>query len=169
MIFMSQSSITDPARESAWDVWYAEHLDVMASVPGVSSAQRFRTEAPGHPRSLAMYTFASADIFKDPYYLSIRGQGEWQSLVDRRFYHRNLFDGLDATPDVPATSRLLVADRAEPETIPGFEFTWLRAVAIDRSTPYRGIAVVSEAVASRVPNDGRIAVHRPVSVRIKGR
>ena len=35
MIFMSQSGLLDPSRAAAWDAWYLEHLDVMASVPGV--------------------------------------------------------------------------------------------------------------------------------------
>ena len=48
MIFMSQSGITDPARSADWDAWYVEHLNVMRSVPGISSAQRFATDAPAY-------------------------------------------------------------------------------------------------------------------------
>lgn len=166
MIFMSQSGITDPKREADWDQWYRGHLDIMLSVPGVGSAQRFKTATPGHPPSLAMYTFASAAIFQDPYYLSIRGQGEWQSLVDRRHYHRNLFDGLDATPDVPAAACLLVADRAQPDAAGAIRFTWLKAVAIDRSTPYRGLAVVPTIDAERLAQDGGIGIYRPVTPRL---
>ena len=83
MIFMSQSAIVDATCEAQWDDWYLEHLQVMLTVPGVDSAQRFKTSSPGYPRSLAMYTFASADIFNDPYYLGIRGQGEWVALPAR--------------------------------------------------------------------------------------
>src|SRR5262245_33970359 len=111
MIFMSQSGITDPARAADWDVWYLEHLNIMLTVPGVSSAQRFVTEAPGYSPSLAMYTMRGAEVFQDPYYLSVRGMGEWQQLVDRQHYHRNLFSGLDRAPPVPTHARLIVADR----------------------------------------------------------
>jgi len=43
MIFMSQSGLTDPSREKAWAAWYADHLRVMVTVPGITSAQRFTT------------------------------------------------------------------------------------------------------------------------------
>jgi hypothetical protein len=42
MIFNSQSGITDNSRAADWDAWYLEHLRIMATVPGVSSAQRFK-------------------------------------------------------------------------------------------------------------------------------
>ena len=54
MIFMSQSGITDPARAVEWDAWYVEHLRIMLTVPGISSTQRFKTDSPGYPPSLAM-------------------------------------------------------------------------------------------------------------------
>ena len=72
MIFMSQSGITDPSRERDWDAWYFKHLEIMATVPGISSAQRFRTKTEGHSPSLAMYSVASPDVFQD------HGTG-WQS------------------------------------------------------------------------------------------
>lgn len=165
MIFISQSGLTDRAREAAWDEWYVEHLRIMASVPGVSSAQRFKTDTPGFSPSLAMYSFASADIFKDPYYLGVRGMGEWQALIDRRYYQRNLFEGLDHAPLVADDARLLIADRERAGgAIAGVQFVWLKCVGIDYSTPYRGIAVVA---AARLPAlDATIAVYRPASPRM---
>jgi hypothetical protein len=168
MIFMSQTGLIDTRREADWDRWYEAHLCIMASVPGVTSAQRFRTSTPDYSPSLALYTVASAEVFTNPYYLSIRGLGEWDSLVNRRHYHRNLFDGLDIAPDVPLTHCLLIADRAAPETH-AVRFVWLKAVAIDQSTPYRGIAVVAAAAANRIGPDERIAVYRPVAPALAGR
>jgi hypothetical protein len=165
MIFMSQSGITQPARESEWDRWYIEHLTVMATVPGVGSAQRFKTGTPGHSPSLAMYTFASAEVFSDPYYLSVRGMGEWLTLIDRRFYRRNLFDGMARAPAVSDGEILLLADRDAPVRAPGDpDWTWLECVGIDRSTPYRGIAIVPESAAAAM-RDPRIAVYAPVTKR----
>ena len=162
MIFISQSGLTDTAREAAWDEWYVEHLRIMATVPGISSAQRFKTDTPGYPPSLAIYSVASADVFNDPYYLSVRGMGEWLPLIDRRYYNRNLFAGLDHAPQVAEDERLLLADRARAEgAIGGIEFTWLECVGLDRSTPYRGLAVVA---AARLPAlDATVAVYRPVT------
>jgi len=167
MIFVSQSGITDVTREAQLDQWYVEHLRIMATVPGVSSAQRFKTDTPGFPPSLAIYSVASAAVFEDPYYLSVRGMGEWLPLIDRRYYRRNLFEGLEYAPLVADDARLLVADRAQPEgAIGGIEFTWLKCVGIDRSTPYRGIAV---ADAARLPLlDATVGVYRPVTPRMAG-
>lgn len=164
MIFMSQSGLTDSSRESDWDRWYLDHLAIMASVPGISSTQRFKASTPGEPPSLAIYSVASPDVFQDPYYLSVRGMGEWVPLIDRRYYRRNLFSGLDAAPDVADGRILLVADRKEPEdTIAGLAWTWLECVGIDRSTPYRGIAVVDEADVHKVAAGSNVAVYRPVT------
>ena len=161
MIFTSESGMTDPTRAADWDQWYIGHLDIMVSCPGVSSAQRFKTSTPGHPPSLAMYSIASPDVFKDPYYLSVRGMGEWAPLIDRRYYRRNLFDGAERAPEVAQDRILLVADRAGHELgLAGVEWTWLECVGIDKSTPYRGIAVVDEAKARDVSG---IAVYRPAT------
>ena len=109
---MSQSGLTDTARMAEWDAWYIEHLRLMATVPGIYSAQRFKTETEGYSPSLAMYGIAGADVFEDPYYLSVRGMGEWLPLIDRRYYKRNLFSGLDRAPVVRMDQVLLIADPA---------------------------------------------------------
>ena len=165
MIFNSQSGITDSSRDADWDAWYLEHLRIMATVPGVSSAQRFKTDTPGAPPSLAIYSVTSADVFKDPYYLSVRGMGEWLALIERRYYKRNLFSGLDHAPPVAATQCMLVADREQPEgVIAGIAFTWLKCEGIDRSTPYRGLAVVD---LNKMPKfDATVAVYRAASPRM---
>jgi hypothetical protein len=165
MIFMSQSGLSDPGREAEWDVWYAEHLRVMVTVPGISSAQRFRTASSGYSPSLAMYTVASPDVFGDPYYQSVRGMGEWLSLIQKQHYHRNLFEGLDTAPDVPADCALIVVDRERPAALPGVRLTWLKAAGLDRSTPYRGITVLSRTAAESLAGPG-VGVYRPVSARI---
>lgn len=165
MIFNSQSGITDNSRTAHWDQWYLEHLRIMATVPGVSSAQRFKTDTPGFSPSLAIYSMTSADVFKDPYYLSVRGMGEWLALIDRRYYKRNLFSGLDYAPQVADNAVMLVADRERAEgKIAGVDFTWLKCEGIDHSTPYRGLAVVA---ADELPAfDATVAVYRPASPRM---
>ena len=165
MIFMSQSGLTDPAREGEWDVWYTAHLDLMAGVPGIASAQRFKTATPGYPPSLAMYSVASPGVFQDPYYLSVRGMGDWLALIDWRYYKRNLFEGAQFAPVVDDGEILLVADREAPDAALGAGWTWLECVGIDRSTPYRGIAVVDDAQADSLAGSAAIGVYRPATPR----
>ena len=164
MIFNSQSGLTDRARESDWAKWYEEHLRMMATVPGVFSAQRFVTTHPAHPPSLAMYGVESPEVFKGEYYQSVRGMGEWLPLIDRQWYRRNLFEGLAAAPTVDEAQVLLVADRDVPDArLAVFPFTWLQVAGIDRSTPYRGIAVVNALAAQALPED--VACYHPASRR----
>lgn len=166
MIFMSQSGLTEPARQAEWDQWYTTHLQVMLTVNGIDSAQRFKLMQGQNAPSLAIYTVTSPEVFQDPYYLRIRGMGEWLQLIDRRYYRRTLFAGLDAAPDVPAGQILLVADYEQPTPVlADCAWTWLEAVALDRSPPYRGVAVVSSAEAVRAPAAG-ISSYRPITGRL---
>ena len=162
MIFMSQSGLTAPGREADWDVWYLHHLRVMAMVSGVDSAQRFKTDSALNSPSLAMYSMRSADVFSDPYYLSIRGLGEFLPLIDKRWYRRNLFAGLDIAPAVSNDEVMLVWDAPAPRETPGIDFVWLEAVAVDKSTPYRGIAVVP-ANQARTDLAAEVAIYRPAT------
>lgn len=160
MIFMSQSGLTDPTRRDGWDAWYVEHLRIMRTVPGITSAQRFKTESVGYSPSLAMYTVESESVFHDPYYLSVRGMGEWKPLIDVRFYHRNLFSGLDAAPIVRRDQHLIIADRPEPDS--SLDLTWLQSVSLDKSTPWRGIAVVDAGQVRGFQRE-HIGVYVPVT------
>ena len=133
----------------------------MKTVPGIDSAQRFKTESAAYSPSLAMYSVASESIFQDPYYLSVRGMGEWKVLIDQRFYRRNLFAGLDHAPGVGPGQLLIVADRDRPDhALPGM--TWLEAVAIDKSTPFRGIVVV-ERGRSEAFEQANVGIYVPVT------
>jgi hypothetical protein len=167
MIFTSESGLTDPSRLAEWDAWYLGHLAAMAAVPGVSSAQRFRALDEGPPPSLAMYTVASPAVFESDIYLRTRGMGPFLPVVDRRLHRRNLFEGLDAAPDLPIGGILMLADRtAADPAAPGI--VWLRAVALDRSTPYRGIAVFPDLASARhaAARLGGAACYTPITERL---
>src|SRR5262245_47341515 len=151
MIFISQSGLTDPARSGEWDAWYLEHLRIMLSVPAVATAQRFLTDSSSYSPSLAMYTVPGPEVFKDPYYLSVRGMGGWAEFIDKRYYHRNLFSGLDRAPAVTAARRLIVADREREDAgLADLGLTWLKCAGIDYSTSLCGIVVLDIAVVDRL-------------------
>lgn len=164
MILMSQNSLLDERHEAALADWYVEHLRNMSSVPGIFSAQRFTTTTPGFPRSVALYSVVSEQAFDNDFYRGIRGFGAMKPLIDERDHHVDLFEGLDAAPVVGDDERLLLTDRkALGDAIAGVPFTWLKCVARDFSTPYRGIAVLA---ADRQPAlDATVAVYRRVTGR----
>ena len=160
MIFMSQRGLTDPARASDWDAWYIGHLRIMLTVPGIYSAQRFKTDSAGYPPSLALYGIAGPEVFDDPYYRSVRGMGEWLALIDRRYYQRNLFSGLERAPATASGEVLLVADRErEDAALTDLGLTWIACAGIDRSTAMRGIAVTAQTPPAR----HGLAIYRPVT------
>lgn len=169
MIFMSQSGITDPTKESEWAQWYVEHLRIMRTVDGITSAERFQTTAPNWPPSLAMYSIRSPEVFVDAYYQKIRGMGPWLTLIDKRFYRRNLFESVAeadvVAPEVQEGSVLVVTDQPQPALslkepeLEGVTFTWLRAVGLDQSTPYRGISVMPHARALGLPTRADVALY----------
>ena len=164
MIFMSQSGLTDPTKEPEWAAWYVEHLRIMCTVDGIDSARRFKTTAPDWPPSLAMYSIRSPEVFVDPYYQKIRGMGPWLALIEKRFYRRNLFEGVGdasiAAPHVPDGFVLIVTDQQSPTLVlEGITLTWLRAVGLDQSTAYRGIGVVSQAVSQTLSTRSDVALY----------
>jgi hypothetical protein len=170
VIFTSQSGITDATKLDAWGAWYLGHLAAMAAVPGIGSAQRFWAIEPGPPPNLAMYSVASPAVFESESYLRTRGMGDWVPLIDRRYYHRNLFDGLDRAPDVAPDQILVVVDRDRPAPADA-RLTWLRTVGLDGSTPFRGLAVLAEwaarALAETIAKEpgGAVGLYRPISRR----
>jgi hypothetical protein len=166
VIFTSQSGITDPSMLAAWGEWYIGHLEAMAAVPGVGSAQRFWTDEPGHPPNLAMYSIASPAVFESEIYLRTRGMGPWVPLIDRQHYRRNLFDGLEHAPEVAPGQILLVAERDTPAPADA-RVTWLRTVGLDKTTPFRGIAVAREPEARALASalGGPVGLYRPISRR----
>jgi hypothetical protein len=52
----------------------------MVTVPGVASAQRFKTATRNYSPSLALYSMASGEIFKDPY--GFPSPVHWEKFAD---------------------------------------------------------------------------------------
>jgi hypothetical protein len=92
--------------------------------------------------------------------------GPWVTLIEKRFYQRNLFEAVNPVtphliaPSVPEGSTLVVTDQASPILeIEGLNFLWLKSVGLDQSTPYRGIAVTDQQPAAAVRARPDIAVY----------
>ena len=154
---MVECNFSDPAREAEWNTWYSDHLKVLLSVPGLNTAQRFLALAPAPTRYFAMYTVDSPEVFVSEGYKGIRGgrfNDTWQPYI--RDWRRNLFDGLDQALAVPEGSCLVSVNDATGEAdVPGVTLAWLRAVDLDKSTNYRGIAVVDLTKAEELVSDMR--------------
>src|SRR5262245_33993587 len=154
MIYMVECALTVKQTDAEWTRWYHSmkppHV-LPTAVPGISTTQRFKGINVNPPAYFAIYTVASADVMTSDAYRNAGGgrfQTEnWKPIIT--FWNRDLFDGADA-PDVPMDSMLLVLDRDAPSGTPlGIPFSWMPAVGLDRSTPYRGLAMLGRKHAER--------------------
>jgi hypothetical protein len=169
MIYMVEHTFSMPQLEDEWNAWYAGNLQVLLSVPGIESAQRFRIPNTEPPRYMAMYTVAGPEVFDTEAYRSAGGGGA-NSVRFRPAYQvwiRNIFAGIDVAPDVKAGERLISidADRALDD-LPGVALEWGRSVALHRTTPLRGLAVVPAATARNLLTRPGLTVYEPHGARL---
>jgi hypothetical protein len=154
VIYMVDHVYADPATEPAWHDWYAGYLRKLVSVPGIDSAQRFRALGCTPHRYLAMYSVASAGVYESDAYRNMGGGGSQSARFHHayRLWTRNLFEGASKAPAVRDGQRLLVFDRERRDDHGPLasRATWLEAVGLHMTTPYRAFLVVDadEAVSN---------------------
>jgi hypothetical protein len=91
ILYTVRSRFTDPAREDAWNEWYAGHLEKLLRVPGFLAAQRFHSDETVDDRPyLAMYEVEAPEVFQSDAYVSIWGFDEWRPLIDN--WTRDIFE-----------------------------------------------------------------------------
>ncbi len=147
MIYCVELAFSQPEREAEWNAWYSTHLDLLLSVPGFSTAQRFVSIAPCRAPYLAAYSVTSGAVFESAPYRHRGGRGSpgaWVPLMIN--WDRNLFDGIAQMPDVASDQVLAVADgmTGEIRKYP-LQLQWLDCVGLDRTVPGRGMGVLSAA------------------------
>jgi hypothetical protein len=85
----------------------------------------------------------------------------WKPLI--QMWERNLFGRDTAAPRVPQDAALVLVDAATTDlALPGCTIEWMRCVGLDRTTQFRGLAVVTRAAAEAiVTNTSAIGVFLP--------
>ena len=169
MIYMVEMDLPHPERLAAWHAWYREHIHILLSVPGFRASQRFQALVPAAAPFLALHEVASAVLFESAAYRGRGGPasvGEWHDLQTN--WHRNLLDGIDQTPDVPADHYVLLLRDVRDVEVPA-PVTWLHAIGLDRSVAECGLGLIGdpgpfEALARR---DDRVRLYRPISGKIR--
>src|SRR5687768_13791973 len=182
MIYMVEMALLDTARRAEWDAWYVGHQHRLLSIPGIRASQRFESVRAVPSPFVAIHDVESGDVFTSPAYRAKAGPGntgEWQTKMGN--WHRNLFDGLTHSPDVPPDARLVVIEDGVEER-PGFAgairalgvqgamsgplaFNWMEAVGLDRSVTRRGLAVMPPTADSLAGTPG-VRVLRPLGRRL---
>jgi hypothetical protein len=166
MLYIVEMDFTQPARKDEWDAWYMEHVDILLSVPGIHTAQRFLCVTPWSAPYLAIYTVDSPQVFESAPYRERGGRdstGEWKSTMVN--WDRNVFAGIERFPAVTA-GQLLLLTEADPAAVASahVDFCWLQAVGLDRTVPRRGLAVVEDRCVQELTGDGRglMRAYRPL-------
>lgn len=167
MIYMVEMALLDTARRAEWDAWYVAHQHRLLSIPGFRASQRFEVIHHAESPFVALHEVDSPEIFSGPIYQAKAGPsntGEWQARMGN--WHRNLFAGVDHTPDVPMDSRLVVVE--EGADAASVSLQWMEAVGLDRSVQRRGLAVMPALAADRLVGTRGIRVLKPIGPRLRG-
>ncbi len=169
MIYMVEHTFSLPELEDEWNAWYSGNLHVLLSVPGIDSAQRFCVPGANPPRYMAMYSVSSPKVFDSAAYRDAGGGGT-NSVRFRPAYQvwvRNLFADIDEAPEVGTDQCLLTVDAARlPFDLRGVALQWGRAVALHKTTPLRGFAVVARAVAEPLQALPAVTMYYPHGPRL---
>ncbi len=175
MIYITEMAFADPSRLAEWHAHYMRNIANLQTVPGFLASQRFESVADTLSPFTALHEIASPGVFESAIYRQRGGRasnGDWQA--DMINWHRNLYTGLDATPEVAEGAYLLFVDEkreiAEREiALPsGIKIHWLNLVGLDRTIPHRGIAVLAQAnpMLAIAKTDKRIKVFKPITKKI---
>ena len=169
MIYMVEHTFAMHELEDEWNAWYSDNLRVLLAVPGIDSAQRFRVPGANPPRYMAMYTVSGPEVFDSVAYRNAGGGGA-NSVRFRSAYQvwvRNLFADIDAAPEVGAEQCLLTTDTPRlPYELPGVALQWGRAIALHKTTPLRGFAVLARAATQPLRDLPGVTVHVPHGTRL---
>ena len=142
-IYMVEQLFARADWEQEWSDWYNSNLNVLLSVPGFRTAQRFRNVG-ASPRYLAIYTVDSPAVFQTQTYINAGGNGA-NSVRFRPAYQmwkRNLFDDAERAINVDTSQFLLVEDVASAATPARPGAKRLTCTGMHKTTAYRDLTMV---------------------------
>ena len=171
VIYMVEMDMRLDDREAEWHAWYLAHIKVLLSVPGFRASQRFQSILPAPAPYLALHQVDSGAIFESPEYRSRGGPGstgEWRARHTN--WRRNLLEGLDETPEVPAGAYLLRLENAGDIALPaGIVVARTKAVGLDRDAREFGLAAIDDPapLLDLARRDERLRLYRPISEKLR--
>ena len=169
MIYMVEMNLIDLSGRPDWDNCYLEHTKMLLTFPGFHATQRFEciheTQAP----FVALHHVDGIDFFNSYSYKNKAGPsgtGVWRNKMNN--WNRNLFDGLETTPNVKEKELLvLIEDEVTVRLDEKLEVHWLTSVGLDMNVKRRGLAVTSLSKSSQISTDTPgVRVLRPIFNRL---
>ena len=147
MIYMVEMALAESElhRRAEWEAWYLSHQKMLLTIPGFRASQRFEAMEPCASPFVALHEVAGPELFTSEAYRAKAGPagtGEWRDKMPN--WHRNLFTGVEHTPDVRMDQWLAVVEEGVPATrCEGMlDLQWMEAVGLDGNVKRRAIAVV---------------------------
>ena len=170
MIYMVEMQFTNSAREHDWHTWYLAHTTkLVRTVPGFRATQRFRAITETASPWLGLHEVEGPAVFDSPQYKANGGPastGIWQH--EHSNWYRNLFSGLDHTPDVAMDAHLLLAEGtpALPPSMAGM-VTWIDSAGLDRTATRRGLCVLAHGrLSAGLFDTPGVRLFKPITPRI---
>src|SRR3974390_2841395 len=106
MIYMVEMDLKDRSLLPHYHEWYRHHIQMLLSIPGILTAQRFESMHPTPSPFLAVYGLASLNVLSSEAYTTNAGPDstkEWKARLTN--WYRNLLEGAPA-PAVSSNSWL---------------------------------------------------------------
>jgi hypothetical protein len=169
MIYMVEMNLMDLSRRNEWDEWYLKHTKMLLTFRGFHATQRFESLYKVDAPFVAMHHVDGLDFFNSaPYknHAGPLGTGEWRTKMNN--WNRNLFKGLNATPEVKMSEFLiLIEEKTKMDYQFENEVVWLKSCGLDMTVEYRGLAVVSSLDnLKEAERDPTVRVLKPLMKRL---
>jgi hypothetical protein len=172
MIYMVEMALaaSEEHRRAEWEAWYLAHQKMLLTIPGFIASQRFESIEPVDAPFVALHEVSGPEVFESEAYRAKAGPagtGEWRDKMTN--WHRNLFTGLDHTPDVAPNQWLAVIEDGVPASrcVDMMAMHWLESVGLDGSVKRRAIAVIDMGfIANAFATAEGTRVCRPLMPRI---
>lgn len=154
-------------ERAAFDAFYQRHIDMLLTIPGFLTAQRFHCPEATRAPFLALYRHTGPEVLASDAYTSKAGRMSVEAdfRVNMTNWDRNLVQGPVGTgaPDLVTEmgGAFTLIDRTTPDAPPlPAEFTPLEVIGLDKTVAQRG-STAGEAAPS--PVEGwEIRVWRPI-------
>ena len=174
MIYMVEMALAESElhRRAEWEEWYLSHQKMLLTLPGFRASQRFEAMEPAASPFVALHEVSGPELFTSEPYLAQAGPagtGEWRLKMPN--WHRNLFRGVEHTPEVRMDQWLAVIEEGVPASrcVDMMEMQWMEAIGLDGNGQRRAIAVVDMAfIATSFATAEGVRMCRPLMPRITG-
>ena len=167
MVEMDYPHETQAERE-AFDEFYRRHIDMLLSIPGFLSAQRFHCVEAIRAPFLALYRLVGPEVLTSDAYTSKAGRMsvDPKFRVNMKNWDRNLAQGPEGTSDldiaVGMADVLMLVDRLTDDAPPLLtDCIPLEIVGLDHTIVQRGVAMKNLHL-KLIPDSWEVRLWRPI-------